>query len=184
MTPTDNELMFQVRDGDVGKLGILFERHHSKLFNFLTRMCGRREVGEDLVQEVFLRILKYRQSFRGEAAFTTWMYQMGRNVAVDHFRKWKDNPGHDEAPYEHTDGDRTPSEMLEHIETHDLLSLALSRLPAEKREVIVLSRFVGMKYDEIGRVLDHPVGTVKARMHHAMKELRDIYLSLSEEAVL
>jgi len=184
MTPADNELMFRVRDGEVDLLGILFERHHEKLFAFLVRMTGRRDVAEDLVQDVFLRVLKYRHTFRGDAAFTTWLFQLGRNATIDHSRKWKEQPTRDDQHDNRPDLDPNPSELMEQIERHDLLSLALSQLPEDKREVIVLIRFAGMKYEEAGRVLDTPVGTIKARMHHAMKELRDIYLGLSEEAVL
>ena len=74
--------------------------------------------------------------------------------------------------------------MMEHIEKNSLLHLALSKLSLEKKEVLVLSRFQGMKYDEIAAVLNCPVGTVKARVHFALKDLRTIYLNLSEEAVL
>ncbi len=182
--PTDNEIMILVRDGDVSKLGLLFERHQAKLFNFLVRVTDRRDVGEDLVQEVFFRILKYRHTFRGDAPFTAWMYQLGRNAAADYFRKWKEDPVPHEAMEPHQSPEPTASDMLEHMEKNSLLHLALSRLPVEKREVLVLSRFQGMKYEEISTILNCPVGTVKARVHFALKELRDIYLNLSEEAVL
>jgi len=183
-SPTDNEIMLQVRDGDVAKLAILFERYHGKLFNFLVRVTDRRDVSEDLVQEVFFRVLKYKHTFRGDAPFTAWMYQMGRNAAADHFRKWKEDPAPHETMEAHEAPDATASDMLEHMEQNSLLHLALSRLPLEKREVLVLSRFQGMKYEEISTILNCPVGTVKARVHFALKELREIYLNLSEEAVL
>jgi len=181
--PTDNEIMILVREGDVAKLGILFERHHGKLFNFLVRITDRRDVSEDLVQEVFFRILKYRHSFRGEAPFTAWMYQMARNAAVDYFRKWREDP----TPHESMDAvskDPSASDVMEHVEKNSLLHLALSKLSMEKRGVLVLSRCQGMKYEEIGTILNCPVGTVKARVFHALRELREIYLNLSEEAVL
>ena len=176
--------MLQVKDGDVGKLAVLFERHHVKLFNFLVRLTDQRDASEDLVQEVFFRVLKYRQTFRGEAPFTAWMYQMARNVAADHFRKWKQETPLDTQADTHQSPDPSPAEVIEMVERQSLLRLALSRLPEEKREVLVLSRYQGLKYEEIGLVLNCPVGTVKARVHHALKELRDIYLNLSEEAVL
>ena len=137
---SDNELMFQVRDGDVAKLGILFERHHVKLYNFLVRVTNRRDSSEDLVQDVFFRILKYGHSFRGDAPFTVWMYQLARNAASDHFRKWKN-----ERPLEETDDppdqDPAPDDSLVHDERSDLLKSALARLSKEKREVLVLSRY-------------------------------------------
>lgn len=182
-SPSDNEIMLQVRDGEIERLGILFERHHAKLFNFLVRLTDRRDVSEDLVQEVFFRILKYRHTFRGNAPFASWMYQVGRNAAADHFRKWKEDPAR-EVLENRQNEDPSASEIMEHMEKNTLLHLALSKLSVEKREVLVLSRFQGMKYEEIGTVLKCPVGTVKARVHFALKELRDIYLNLSEEAVL
>lgn len=90
----------------------------------------------------------------------------------------------DETAAHHESEDPSPSDLLEHIERKSMLHLALSKLPDDKREVLVLSRFQGMKYEEIGTILNCPVGTVKARVHFALKELRDIYLNLSEEAVL
>ena len=162
--------MLQVRDGDVGKLAVLFERHHVKLFNFLVRLTDRRDASEDLVQDVFFRVLKYRHTFRGDAPFTAWMYQM-------------ETPMEGQAET-HQSPEPSPADVIEVVERRSLLRLALSRLPAEKREVLVLSRYQGLKYEEIGLILNCPVGTVKARVHHALKELRDIYLNLSEEAVL
>src|SRR3972149_6494265 len=113
--------MILVRDGDVAKLGLLFERHHGKLFNFLVRITDRRDVGEDLVQDVFFRILKYRHTFRGDAPFTAWMYQLGRNAAADHFRKWKEDPVPHEAMESNKSPEPTASDMLEHMEKNSLL---------------------------------------------------------------
>lgn len=181
--PSDNELMLKVKEGDVGKLGLLFERYHGKLYGFLVRLTNSKDTSEDLVQEVFFRILRYRTTFRGDAPFTAWMYQLGRNVIADHFRKQKEGAPLSEAEAK-SDPDSSPAHILEQIEQNDLLHLALSRLPLDRREVLVLSRFQGMKYEEIGQVLQCPVGTVKAKVHFALKELREIYLNLSEEAIL
>lgn len=177
---TDNELMVQIREGDVAKLGILFERHHVKLYNFLVRVTNRRDTSEDLVQDVFFRILKYGHSFRGEAPFTVWMYQLARNAATDHFRKWKNEmplEGADEKPGQ----DPAPDDSLVHDEKSEFLKKALSLLPAEKREVLVLSRYQELKYEEIGAILDCPVGTVKARVHRALKDLKREYQNLTRD---
>ena len=77
--------MSQVRDGDLEKLGILFERHHVRLFIFFLRMTGDRAASEDLVQEVFVRMLKYRKSFRERGEFSAWMFALARNVSADYF---------------------------------------------------------------------------------------------------
>lgn len=182
--PTDNELMLQVRDGEVERLGILFERHHRNLFRFLARLTDNGTVAEDLAQEVFFRMLRCRTTFRGDAPFTAWMYRLARNVCSDHFRKQRLGAGLEEVEEHSSPEESSPHTILEDVEKKSLLHLALSRLSPDKREVLILSRFQDLKYEEIARVLDCPVGTVKARVHFALKDLRDIYLNLSEEAVL
>ena len=176
---TDNELMFQVRDGDVGKLGVLYERYHGKLYGFFVRHTSKREVSEDLVQDVFFRVLKYRHTFRGEAPFTVWMYQLARNASADYFRKWKHETPMTEGIEEQQSDDLLPSERVQEQEEHRLLKAAMSKLSEDKREVLVMSRFQDLKYEEIGKILDCPVGTVKARVHYALKDLRDEYMKLT-----
>src|ERR1700682_3066506 len=83
----DEDLMLEVRDGAGETLGVLFDRYQTPLFNFYSKMTGDRILSEDLVQEVFLRILKYRQSYTPGTPFRSWMYQIARNARLDHFRK-------------------------------------------------------------------------------------------------
>ena len=73
---TDEALMRAVRDGDVARLGELFERHHRSVFDFLVRMTGDRASAEDMVQDVFVRMLKYRATFRDDGRFETWMFRI------------------------------------------------------------------------------------------------------------
>jgi RNA polymerase sigma factor (sigma-70 family) len=83
---TDEALMRAVRDGDVARLGTLFERHHGAVFDFLARMTGNRAAAEDLTQDVFVRILKYRNSLRDEGSFETWLFRIARNARADYFK--------------------------------------------------------------------------------------------------
>ena len=76
--------MLDVRAGDLGKLELLFDRHHRALFRYFLHLTSNRAVSEDLVQEVFFRILKYRHTYRPETRFCAWMFQVGRNVHMDH----------------------------------------------------------------------------------------------------
>jgi len=87
MPETDENLMQAVRAGDVSKLGVLFDRHHRALFDFFVRMTSNRGTAEDLVQDVFFRILKYRATFRAESRFKAWMFHIARNARIDHFKK-------------------------------------------------------------------------------------------------
>src|SRR5437870_13643805 len=84
----DEELMLHVRDGAGDMLGVLFDRYQTPLFNFYSKLTGDRTLSEDLVQEVFLRILKYRQSYCRGTPFRSWVYQIARNARIDHFRKF------------------------------------------------------------------------------------------------
>jgi RNA polymerase sigma factor (sigma-70 family) len=174
----DEQLMVQVQDGRVEVLAILFERHHVRLYNFFLRMSRDPSLSEDLVQEVFLRILKYRHSFRGESKFTTWMYQIGRNAHIDHLRSRRPEISIDEAWEEEGSPQPLPAEKAESQQEADLLAMALERLPLRKREVLLLSRFQGLKYQEIADLLACSVQSVKVQVHRSLKELRRHYLDL------
>src|SRR6185312_3265122 len=87
MSVNDEALMSAVREGDLAQLGPLFDRYHVPLFDFLSRMTGNRQVSEDLVQEVFLRVLKYRGTYREGARFGTWIFSIARNVRTDYFSR-------------------------------------------------------------------------------------------------
>ena len=175
--PTDDHLMAMVQNGDIGQLGVLFERYHVSLYSFFVRLTGDRVLSEDLVQEVFLRMLKYRHTYRG-GQFTCWMYRIARNARGDHFRKWRaesELPEADSLP----SGQRSASETLEKQQDHQLLMAALARLPHDKREVLLLSRYQHLKYEEIAELLGCTVTAVKLRVHRAMKDLRAHYFNLA-----
>jgi len=177
MELTDNEVMLAVKDGATDQFALLFERHHRPLFNFFYRMTGQRSASEDLVQEVFLRILKYRETFHADSQFRGWMYQIARNVRMDYFRSRRSE---DELPSA-LEPVRAPTSSLEVKEQTALLERALLALPEEKREVLVLARFQEMKYAEIAALLNIEVGAVKVRVHRALKELREVFLKMSGE---
>src|SRR5882762_2284373 len=155
---TDEELMLQVRDGTGETLGVLFERYHAPLYNFYTKLTGDRALSEDLVQEVFLRILRHRQTFRDGTPFRAWIYQIARNARIDHFRKSRP-----QVPFEPEMAPTvSPGDPAQQRQESELLHKALMELPEEKRELLVLCR----------------VSTVKVRIHRAMQELREIFHQL------
>ncbi len=173
--------MNRVREGEIGQLTHLFERHHVKLYNFYLRMTNEREVSEDLVQEVFLRMLKYRHTFRGEGEFVTWMYHLARNVHHDHFRKWTARQGISEDHENLAATDPIAQEQMEQRQDHELLQEALSRLPADKKELLILARYQGLRYETIADVLGCSVDAVKVRVYRAMSDLRTVFFQLSGE---
>jgi RNA polymerase sigma factor (sigma-70 family) len=172
-TESDQMLMISVRDGNVEKLGVLFERHHGRLFNFLLRLTGNRHLSEDLVQEVFVRLLKYRHTFRENNVFANWMFQIARNVRTDYFRKVPhDEISIENGTHEHISLMPTPGEQNEESERMRIMQSALSQLPEEKREVLLLRGAHGLKFEEIAEILKCSVNTIKSRAFRAIQDLR------------
>jgi len=171
--------MRAVRDGDVAKLGVLFERHHRPVFEFLVRMTGDRMAAEDLVQDVFVRMLKYRATYRDVGSFETWMFRIARNARADYFQARHAVTLVSDAGVDAPSAAPAPPTALERAEEVDQLRRALLLIRDDRRELIVLARYRGMKYEQIAELLDVDVGTIKVRMHRAMKELRDTFLRLT-----
>ena len=180
---TDHDLMAAVRDGDCDSLGGLFERHHRKLYNYFLKHTGNCPASEDMVQEVFLRILKYRRSYQGaEGGFTIWLYRIARNVRFDYYRRRDPVPvSLEDGEIDIPDNGPGPDGPLEAAENTALLRRALDALPDEKRELIIMSKYQEMKYRDIGRVLGCTENTVKVRVFRAVRELADRYAQLTGE---
>jgi RNA polymerase sigma-70 factor (ECF subfamily) len=171
----DTERMERVREGDLALLAELFERHSGRLYGFFLRLTGDRAAAEDLVQEVFVRILKYRKTFRPGARFAPWMWTLARHASADLWRaRPRELPEPEDAP-EPPSPEAGPLAELERREELDRLSASLERLPAERREILLLARFSGLAYERIGELLGISVGAVKVRVHRAMKDLRSVY---------
>jgi RNA polymerase sigma factor (sigma-70 family) len=174
MDESDETVMLDVRRGDTQRLAILFERYHARLFDFFSRLNGNPAASEDLVQEVFFRVLKYRNTFQEGSRFRTWMYQIARNVRFQHHRQ---NP-----LVESVQDNRVlfPPDSLQNDEEARLLQCALQELPEETRELLILAWLQEMPYAEIADLLGVEVGAVKVRVHRGLKRLRELYLNLSK----
>jgi len=172
--------MRAVRDGDVSRLGVLFERYHLPLFDFLSRMTGNAGVAEDLVQDVFVRVLKYRATFRDEGRFDTWLYRIARNARVDYFKSRRPSESIDDALEIPQQGD-SPADTVQREREVVRLRRALLLLRDDKRELIVLARYRAMKHEQIAELLGIQAGAVKVRLHRAVQELRQIFLELPDE---
>ncbi len=179
-TVTDEVLMLAVRDGDLASLGLLFERHHVALFGFLSRMTGDRNAAEDLVQDVFVRVLKYRGTYREGGSFETWLFRIARNARADHFRKRKPVEPVPDEELDGPSGAESPAHQLERERDTNRLKRALLMLREDKRELIVLARYQAMRHEAIAELLGIDTGAVKVRIHRAIKELREIFLGIPE----
>ena len=177
--------MARVGAGEVAQLAVLFERHHRGLFRYFVSMNRNRDLADDLVQDVFFRMLRYRASYDPAQPFTAWMYQIAHNASLDHVRKQRgtvvDIDEFSDRRAELTSSAPGPEEAAVRKENLALLGRALDLLPEDKREILVLSRFQGMKYEDIAAVLRCEVVTVKVRVYRAVRALEQIFLGLEKE---
>lgn len=177
----DTELMREVRSGRTGALATLFERHHARLYRFCLRITGNRQTAEDLVQDVFMRMLKYRATFRDDVVFGPWMFRIARNACTDHLRRTARHGSPDRQHAASIEDLPAPEENPGEDDRAALIRRALLCLPLERREVLVLSRYEFKSYEEIAHALGCTVGAVKVRAHRAIKQLREVYMDLAQE---
>jgi RNA polymerase sigma-70 factor (ECF subfamily) len=183
----DAELVFALKAGKLAAFTELVDRHQRSLINFFYHLGWDRQVAEDCAQDVFLRLYRHAATYEPQAKFTTFLYRIARNLWIDRIRSVASHGGKqvsleaEQGPA----GDRTlrdrlagpaptPVEILERQETEAALKRAIELLPEDQRTVLVLSEMQGLKYQEIGAILDIPVGTVKSRMHTAMEKLKEM----------
>ncbi|HEY3938795.1 MAG TPA: RNA polymerase sigma factor [Bryobacteraceae bacterium] len=169
-----------VQAGDTAQLAVLFERYHLPLFRYLLCLTRNRELSEDLVQEVFFRVIKYARTFDPRQTFPAWLYGMARNAWFDQQHKRRGELSGTELD-EIRSPEPMPEEMITHKQDMAFLQQALLKLPDEKREVLVLSRFHDLRYEDIARILQCEVGAVKVRVYRALKELREKFCELRGE---
>jgi RNA polymerase sigma factor (sigma-70 family) len=177
---TDESIMEAVKGGNLQQASLLFERYNKRIFNFLARMTFDRDLAEDLTQNVFLRIIKYRNSYREGLKFQSWIYQVARNVFSDHYHANKKRTS------DFVDVERVSDHMADNGETEDMdekekiLHRSLARLNEEQRELLVLTRFQHMKYEEVAVIMDTTVANIKVKVHRAILKLREYYFELEK----
>jgi RNA polymerase sigma-70 factor (ECF subfamily) len=202
--------MFLVREGQLSELTELFERYHVPLYNFFFRLTMDGAVSEDLTQNLFYRVLRYRQSFEpASGSFRSWVYRMARNVHVDHLRQEQRVPGGMRGTEPFPGGPTGSGEGAEGTgrggdegisggvdkgmdqvagigpsagedvpyseDQFERLDAAMARLKPDQREILVLSRYQGLKYDEISKIKDLSVPAIKVQVYRALRQLRAFY---------
>jgi len=180
----DEQLIEWVANGDSSCLGTLFERHHKGVYQFCLQMTRNPEHAEDVVQEVFIKVLKKAGSFRNDGTFKGWLYNIARNATLDYLRN---NRRHrNVAPLD----ERNESLLVDHQSAENaaagaqkinVLEKALAMLPKHFQEVIWLGRFEFGTFEELGQALGCKTGTARVRMHRAMQQLNVAYAELNGE---
>jgi len=186
---SDEKIMLLVKEGQLSELAELFERYQVKLYNFFLRLTMDEALSEDLTQNLFYRVIRYRESFQPAAgSFKSWVYRMARNVHVDHFRQEQKVPGRagtqDRAggilgEAIERDAGRDPRDAGRDSgyqeDQYERLDAAMAQLSPTQREILVLSRYQGLKYEEISKIKEISVPAIKVQVYRALRQLRNLY---------
>ena len=171
---TDEILMQNVKDGNISEMSVLFERYHLRIYNFFFRLTFDMDVSQDLTQNLFYRMIKYKNSYKSDYTVKSWIFQIARNLHADYCKEEKRS----EKLFLKTDKYTTePVDESEgfHEDDYDRLEKAISDLSDEQKEIIVLSRYQGLKYEEISAITNQSVSAIKVAMYRAIRQLRGIY---------
>lgn len=178
MTPTDEDLVVAFQSGDIPAFDQLVRRWDRKIQGVIYRLVGNHDEARDLSQEAFLKAYRALGTFKQEARFSSWLYQIAINATRDRLRRRcrrTDLSLDDvEEKGESSLRDGAPS-ALELIESSDLsraVAAAMAALPEEQREVVILKEYQGLTFPEIAEALDLPLSTVKTRLYRGLGQLR------------
>lgn len=177
MEDPDRELVRQARSGSNAAFEEIVERHRDVVFRVAARIVGRDDA-DDVAQDAFLRAFHRLDNFRGESPFRAWLLQIVHNTAINTAVRRLPEPVGAAAEVDDADpkplSEREPAAALEERERRDRLELKLRELRSEHRVVLVLRDVEGLAYEEIAKVTDTPLGSVKGRLHRARAEMIDI----------
>jgi len=172
--------MLLVKDGHLSELTELFDRYHVPLYNFFLRLTFDKATSEDLTQNLFYRVIRYRQSYQPvQGTFRTWLYRMARNIYADFYKQRQKEPQAG-LPPEGNEEEGPADQSAGYSEAdYQRLDEALALLPPDQREILVLSRYQGLKYEEISKIKDLSVGAIKVQVFRAIRQLRSLYFKQS-----
>ena len=179
--PADEELVFRIRAGEEDLFEVLVRRYQSRVLAHVARMVGSRDDALDLSQEIFLKVFGALDRYNPAYKFSTWVFRIAGNAAIDHLRKRRprtvplevqDADGR-MSSFENKSHDLDPYAELRNVERGSAIARAIAALPAEFRELITLRHFGGLSYEQIAEVKQMPLGTVKNKLFRARAVLKD-----------
>lgn len=168
----DYQLVRAIQKGDMVAFNKLVDRYKDRLMNVIGRMLSSAEEAEDVVQETFVRVYQHRQSFNFQNCFSTWIYTIGLNLARNELRRRKKFKFFDIDDMQGNEGDLAVEPKMP-TRLPEVLDAAIRKLPEKYRTAFMLRDVQEMAYDEVAKVLDVPLGTVKSRVNRARMMLRE-----------
>ena len=185
MTRTDVQLMLDVKGGDEQSFELLLQRYRMPLVNFLFRMVKNREQAEDLAQEVFIRVYRAREQYVPTAKFTTWLFRIATNLALNSLRDHRhqklemsidapltEGEDGDERPFEVADKHLTVEQELVEEERKKMIRRAIEKLPDKQRAAVLLHKYQELDYAEIAKILSCSESALKSLLFRAYEMLR------------
>ena len=167
--------MSLVKAGQLDFLNELFSRYSKRIYNYFLKSTMERAESDDLTQELFMRVMKYRNSYKDGQTLQFWIFQIARNMVKDHFRKMKVYK--DQFNPVEVMPDLQDDSNEEQLTRERHLYKAMNKLSEDKRELLVLSKFEGMKYEYIAALRETSVSNIKVQVHRTIKELKELYFS-------
>ena len=176
---TEKELVRAAQRGDDSAFEELVRTYEKRVYHLALRMCGNVDDAYEVAQEAFLSAWKGMRFFRGDSSFSTWLYRLTSNAAIDFLRRQRRQGGSDGVSLDDEDtflevADPAPSphQQAERLELRDALARGLGALSPEHRQVLLLRELQGLTYEEIAAALELDLGTVKSRIARAREKLR------------
>jgi len=171
---TDDELMARVRAGDTRAFTDLYERHGAAVLTFLTRLTGDRRLGEDLLQETFVRVYRSRGEYQGTGRFKAFLFTIARRLVIDWRRRQNVLWLEDSEALEAVEAPERAEHRAEASDLAERVEAALRRLPASQREIVLLSRYAELSAEEIAQITGSTPGAVRVGLHRALRRLREL----------
>jgi len=173
---TDNELMLKIISGDIDKIGVLYERYNKMLFGYFFKLSRNQVLSEDMVNDVFLKILHAKNKYRGDGIFKVWMFKIARSIFIDNYNRNKRQIVKENI-YGNSINGKTAEDshlLLEQKDNKQLVHQALRRLNKKEQEVIILSKLDELKYKEVAEILNCTEEAAKVRTFRALKNLKKV----------
>ena len=170
---SDLELIEEFRNGNDTAFNQLVLRYQEKIYWVVRRLLPDHDEADDVVQDIFVKVYRSLNSFKGDSSFYTWLYRIAMNLSLNEIRRKKTRRTFslDENVVQHESKDPLPLEMMEREERTQLIKDAIERLPEKQKKVFVLRYYEELPYEEISKILKTSVGGLKANYFHAVKKI-------------